>query len=349
MKRSFRFLSLFIISALFTTVTSAFAQGTAFTYQGRLNDNSQPANGSYDLTFTLFSASNGGSQVGNTFTNAATPVASGLFTATLDFGSGVFTGSNLWLEVAVRTNGSAGGYTTLTPRQPILPTPYAILANTANNLAGPLPATNLSGTVGNDQLANSSLTVNAGPGLIGGGTVPLGSSITLSNDGLLSITGNVEITASTSNGVVKLGSNATRTNLVNTIVKRDASGSFGAGSISLTGAVTASDFKLVGGSQSVVTSLSATRIVWGGLNGDGSVAFGTGFTVSRSDVGIYTVIFSPPFNTVPAVLFSPPYSPQTPTWTSTFTALATNSVVIRSWNSGAPADAGITFLAIGPR
>src|SRR5712672_3512617 len=132
MKRDFRFLYLLIISALFTTVTSAFAQGTAFTYQGRLNDNGQPANGSYDLTFTLFGANNGGSQVGNTFTNAATPVALGLFTATLDFGAGMFTGANLWLEVAVRTNGSAGGYTTLSPRQPILPTPYAILANTAN-------------------------------------------------------------------------------------------------------------------------------------------------------------------------------------------------------------------------
>jgi len=348
MKRNFRFLYLLIISALFTTVTSAFAQGTAFTYQGRLNDNGQPANRSYDLTFTLFGANNGGSQVGNTFTNTPTSVASGLFTATLDFGPGIFTGANLWLEVAVRTNGSAGGYTTLSPRQPILPTPYAILANTANNLAGPLPATNLSGTVGNDQLANSSVIVNAGLGLAGGGTVPLGGSITLSNAGLLSITGNGDITASTSNGVVKLGSNATRTNFVNTIVKRDASGSFGAGSIQVTGAVTAIDFKLTGGSQSAVTSLSDTRIVWGGLNGDGSVAFGTGFTVSRSDVGIYTVIFSPPFSNIPAVLFSPPYS-QAPTWTTTFTALATNSVVIRSWNSGAQADAGVAFLAIGPR
>lgn len=30
------------------------AQGTAFTYQGALQFNNQPANGAYDLTFTLY-------------------------------------------------------------------------------------------------------------------------------------------------------------------------------------------------------------------------------------------------------------------------------------------------------
>ena len=189
MKSKILLLSVVTIGGLLTPVTSLFAQGTAFTYQGRLNDNGQPANGSYDLTFALFGDSNGGSQVGNTVTNAGTGVSSGLFTATLDFGPGVFTGTNLWLEVAVRANGSAGGYTTLSPRQPVLPTPYAIMASTANSLSGTLPATNLSGVVGNDQLANSSLTVNAGTGLAGGGTVALGGSTTLSNAGLLSIDG----------------------------------------------------------------------------------------------------------------------------------------------------------------
>ena len=42
------------LCSLFTAVNPAFAQGTAFTYQGRLNNNGSPANGSYDLAFTLF-------------------------------------------------------------------------------------------------------------------------------------------------------------------------------------------------------------------------------------------------------------------------------------------------------
>jgi hypothetical protein len=54
-------------------------------------------------------------------TNAATLVANGLFTVTLDFGSGVFISSDRWLEISVRTNG-VGAFTTLTPRQPITPT-----------------------------------------------------------------------------------------------------------------------------------------------------------------------------------------------------------------------------------
>ncbi|HMD55678.1 MAG TPA: hypothetical protein VKJ65_14120, partial [Phycisphaerae bacterium] len=40
------------------------AQGTAFTYQGRLNGGGSPANGLYDFQFALSNAPSGGSQVG---------------------------------------------------------------------------------------------------------------------------------------------------------------------------------------------------------------------------------------------------------------------------------------------
>ena len=45
---------------------SALAQPTAFTYQGRLNDGSDAANGQYDFRFRLYNAQSGGSQVGMT-------------------------------------------------------------------------------------------------------------------------------------------------------------------------------------------------------------------------------------------------------------------------------------------
>ncbi len=83
------------------------AQGTAFTYQGRLSDGPNPADGSYDLRFTVYDSPSAGLIVGGPLTNAHTGASNGLFTVTLDFGSGVFTGPARWLEIGVRANGSA--------------------------------------------------------------------------------------------------------------------------------------------------------------------------------------------------------------------------------------------------
>jgi len=139
------------------------AQTTAFTYQGRLNDGGNPATGIYDLRFTIYDAASGGSVAGSALTNTATPVTNGLFTVMLDFGGGIFNGNARWLEIGVRTDGGAS-FTALSPRQPLTPTPYAIVANTASNLLGTLPANQLGGTVANSQLANNSITVTAGTG-----------------------------------------------------------------------------------------------------------------------------------------------------------------------------------------
>ena len=122
----------------FLTASPAFAQSSAFTYQGRLNDNGQPANGSYDMTFALFTSSSGGDQVGGTITNSATPVSSGLFTVALDFGLSAFPGPDRWLQLAVRTNGAgaltngAGAFTDLVARQPISPVPYALHSSSSD-------------------------------------------------------------------------------------------------------------------------------------------------------------------------------------------------------------------------
>ena len=77
-------------------VAAARAQTTAFTYQGRLNDSATPANGSYDLQFTLFD--DGGTQIGTTQTLEDVTVANGVFTVQLDFGAAAFTGANRVLK-----------------------------------------------------------------------------------------------------------------------------------------------------------------------------------------------------------------------------------------------------------
>ena len=148
--------------ALAGGVKSANAQGTVFSYQGRLNDNGSAANGNYDVQFYLRDAATDGNPVGPTNTLALLQVSNGLFTASLNFG-GEFDGNPRYLEIGVRTNGSMAAYATLSPRQLLTPVPYAMFANTASNLNGTLSAGQLSGTVGNSQLANSTITANKEP------------------------------------------------------------------------------------------------------------------------------------------------------------------------------------------
>jgi hypothetical protein len=152
-----------IIIPLLLTVNSqlsAWAQGNAFTYQGHLNDASTSANGSYDLTFTMFGIASGGNAVAGPITNSSTGISNGLFTVTLNFGAGIFPGADRWLEISARTNGT-GVFTTLSPRQKITPTPYAI---TASNVTGVVSSGSLAGTY------SSALTLNnAGNSFTGNG------------------------------------------------------------------------------------------------------------------------------------------------------------------------------------
>src|SRR5260221_4956739 len=114
------FAAALLLITLNAQLSTLFAQGTAFGYQGRLTDNGSPANGNYDLRFDVRDAATAGKQVGPASTLLAVAVSNGLFTVTLDFGAGVFTGPARWLEIGARTNGS-GNLTTLTPRQPFTP------------------------------------------------------------------------------------------------------------------------------------------------------------------------------------------------------------------------------------
>jgi hypothetical protein len=171
------FIEIAAFCGLLMVIEPAAAQGTAFTYQGRLGDVGQPANGTYDLTFSLFYASSGGSLAGGPLTNSAVGMTNGIFTVALDFGSGIFNGSNVWLQIAVRTNGG-GNFTTLSPRQWVTAAPYAM---TAGTLSGPLPSSALAGTygslimltnAGNSYAGNGSALINLNAGALAGGVVP---------------------------------------------------------------------------------------------------------------------------------------------------------------------------------
>ena len=150
-------LALLASSTFWLQPSISLAQETAFNYQGRLDDSGSPANGIYDLRFTIYDALSGGSAVRGSLTNAAIPVTNGWFSVILDFGAGVFTGPGRWLQLEVKTNGG-GAFSTLAPRQPCLPAPYAVMANTASNLLGTFPAAKLTGAIGAAQLPAGVLT-----------------------------------------------------------------------------------------------------------------------------------------------------------------------------------------------
>src|SRR5262245_11942815 len=184
-----------LLLAIDAMVVSALAQGTAFQYQGRLDQNRAPVTGLYDLRFTLFDSSGGATVVAGPQSKLATAITNGLFSVTLDFGAGVFTGPARWMEIGVRPTGSAS-YTNLSPRQPLLPTPYAIHAGSASNVANGSVVKSLNNLRDNVTLAagaNVTLTPNgntltiAASGTVTGGPWVLNGTSAVYNGGNVGI------------------------------------------------------------------------------------------------------------------------------------------------------------------
>ena len=122
----------FFILALLATPAQMYAQSTAFTYNGRLNDGGIPVNGNYEITFSIYDSDHDGLLVAGPKPDPAEAVSivNGLFTARVDFGDGVFTGPARWMELHVRKVGDAD-FTTVMPRQELTSSPYAIRAQSA--------------------------------------------------------------------------------------------------------------------------------------------------------------------------------------------------------------------------
>lgn len=80
------------------------AQTTEFTYQGKLSEGGNPANGSYDFEFLLYDALAGGNPQGLPVQRLNVDVTSGIFTVQLDFGN-QFNGANRFLDISVKASG----------------------------------------------------------------------------------------------------------------------------------------------------------------------------------------------------------------------------------------------------
>ncbi|HEX8734465.1 MAG TPA: hypothetical protein VF721_04030 [Pyrinomonadaceae bacterium] len=212
-----------LIVFLFVLSFCAFAQTTAFTYQGRFTDSTvtQPTNGNYTMTFRLFDAATGGNQIPNNTTEISSlvSVVNGIFTVKLDFGAAAFntTGAR-FLEIQV-------GSTVLSPRQEITSTPFsnrAISSSSADTLStacvgcvtnaqiNSIDGGKVTGTVANANTANTANTATTAGNVTG--------IVQIANGGTGSSTKNfVDLSTNQTN----IGGNKTFTGLV-TVQNADA-------------------------------------------------------------------------------------------------------------------------------
>ena len=161
--------------------SAAYAQPSAFTYQGSLINNGLPVSGMHDFEFELFDDGENGTSVGSIIAEDVV-VTGGLFSILLDFGL-VFDGSERYLEIAVRSGNSTDEFTTLSPRQRISVAPYALRALEA--------ATVPVGSITSNLLENGSVTAEKiADGAVDHLGTPDGSNtmvVTVENTGLVGI------------------------------------------------------------------------------------------------------------------------------------------------------------------
>ena len=241
--------ALFLALLFFAAITAS-AQSTAFTYQGHLMDAGASANGNYDLQFTLKNALTAGATVGTPLAVSPVAAVNGIFSVTLDFGSASFDGSDRWVELGLRPEGSVAAYTVLAPRQRLTATPYALRALNATNLTGTVTAGNIAnGTITGTMIVSNSVgSTELAPGLALSGTTtgtfsgPLTGNVTGNVSGSAAsfaghLAGNVTgaqgstivemvggVTAANVAAGANLANAATTASTPNTLVKRDASG-----------------------------------------------------------------------------------------------------------------------------
>lgn len=345
---------------------SAKAQGTAFTYQGRLDASGGPTSGLHDFRFTLYTSATGGVVIASPVCVDDVDVVDGVFTVLLDFGP-VFTAPfERHLEVAVRQNTGLGcsdltGYETLSPRQQITATPLALHATSAYALDAA------------DGVPTNAVYVDAD------GKVGIGTTTPTKQLHIRSVEPTIALqdlaSASNQSGYISFRNDASvETAWIGfgtagsphfSIVNARAGGSISIEALTVTsaglvGVGTTSpvakldvrgDVRLGASGQYYAPSAEENlRIVRGRITSTGAISVGSGFTVSRTGAGLYVITFSTPFAGTPVLTLSPAVGATGGPYNAHTNGVTTVSAGIRIvTGSGTNIDDSFDFIAIGPR
>jgi predicted regulator of Ras-like GTPase activity (Roadblock/LC7/MglB family) len=181
-----RLVPLALFALAFATPVAAQPVGTAFAYQGQLQESGQPANGLYDLQFCLYPDASTPTPIACLPDFDDVPIEAGLFTVALDFGSAAFVGQQRFIELRVRPGAATGAHTALAPRQRVRAVPEALRAESASAA----PWTGLSGVpagfadgVDNTGGNGTVTSIRVGTGLVGG-TITDTGTIAIANGGV---------------------------------------------------------------------------------------------------------------------------------------------------------------------
>ncbi len=237
---------------------------TQLTYQGFLTDgngvpfgNTTPVNKT--VYFRIYDALTGGAIKWSS--QQVVTVDKGYFSALLGQGSsvgtepfsadltGVFTGSS---TVSDRYLELTADGTTIAPRLRFLPAPYALLAKSATDLVDPVTGSNSLAIAGGNLTSGGTVTATSFNGSGANLTSLNGANLTAG-----SVADSKLATITTGGKVANSATTATPANAPGTIVGRDGSGNFAAGT------VTATSFS---GSGASLTSLNASQISSGTLD-----------------------------------------------------------------------------------
>lgn len=345
-----------MLFAVLAFASPTFAQSTDFTYQGKLRNAGLPASGLHDFRFTLYDVSSGGVQISPTQCVDNILVTDGVFTATINLGQHFATTAPRFLQVDVRADtgldcSNLTGFTTLEPRQAITPTPLANHAKAAFTLDAADGSPTAAVVVDNDGKVGIGTTAPDAGGL-GTKLDVVGGSVRIENSGDQA---DLLWFAHDRSWVFRQEGAGTGTSLKlqsiggggnkNFIVQTD--GAMGVGTTApLAKLDVRGDIRLGSASELLAPgAVENLRVVRGTVGVLGTVFAGSGWTISHTVTGFYTVTFTTPFSATPTIVASPATAGFSVTQN-----VSTSSVTFTTRNaSGTATDSAIYFIAVGPR